>query len=80
MKIVSWNIRGLGGLEKRKEVCKLVGDLKPFILCLQETKLQRCDVLLCSNLWGNSSHGFSYRPSVGASGGLLTLWDSSEVE
>ncbi|PNX57540.1 cysteine-rich receptor-like protein kinase, partial [Trifolium pratense] len=45
-----------------------------------ETKLQRCDAFLCSNLWGNSSHGFSYRPSVGASGGLLTLWDSSEVE
>ncbi|CAJ2632329.1 unnamed protein product [Trifolium pratense] len=33
-----------------------------------------------STLWGNSSHGFSYRSSVGASGGLLTLWDSSEVE
>ncbi|PNY07495.1 cysteine-rich receptor-like protein kinase, partial [Trifolium pratense] len=70
----------LGGLEKRKEVGKLVGDLKPFILCLQETKLQNCDVFLCSNLWGSSSHGFSFRPLVGASGGILTLWDSSEVE
>ncbi|MCI60493.1 cytochrome P450, partial [Trifolium medium] len=30
--------------------------------------------------WGSSHHAFSYRPSVGASGGLLTLWDSSEVE
>ncbi|GAU39751.1 hypothetical protein TSUD_219940 [Trifolium subterraneum] len=40
MKIISWNIRGLGRLEKRKEVCKLVGDLKPLILCLLETKLQ----------------------------------------
>ncbi|GAU35629.1 hypothetical protein TSUD_30470, partial [Trifolium subterraneum] len=33
-----------------------------------------------STLWGNSSHAFSYRPSVGASAGLLTLWDTSEVE
>ncbi|XP_045822163.1 exodeoxyribonuclease-like [Trifolium pratense] len=80
MKIVSWNIRGLGGLEKRKAVGNLVGELKPFILCLQETKLQNYDVLLCSNLWGSSFHGFSFRPSVGASGGILTLWDSSEVE
>ncbi|XP_045791268.1 exodeoxyribonuclease-like [Trifolium pratense] len=80
MKIVSWNIRGLGGFEKRKDVGQLVGELKPFILCLQETKLQNCDVFLCSNLWGSSFHGFSYRPSVGASGGILTLWDSSEVE
>jgi exonuclease III len=80
MKIVSWNIRGLGGLEKRKEVRKLVGDLCPFILCLQETKLQFFDASLSSSLWGTSSHAFSYRPSVGASGGLVTLWDSSEVE
>jgi exonuclease III len=80
MKIISWNIRGLGGLEKRKEVRKLVGDLCPSILCLQETKLQTCDALLSASLWGNSPHAFSYRPSVGASGGLVTIWDSSEVE
>ncbi|CAJ2662016.1 unnamed protein product [Trifolium pratense] len=47
---------------------------------VEETKLQNCDVLLCSSLWGSSFHGFSFRPSVGASGGILTLWDSSEVE
>ncbi|CAJ2637040.1 unnamed protein product [Trifolium pratense] len=58
----------------------MVGELKPFILCIQETKLQNCDTFLSSTLWGSTSHGFSYRPSAGASGGLLTLWDSSEVE
>ncbi|MCI29797.1 cytochrome P450, partial [Trifolium medium] len=35
---------------------------------------------LVASLWGNSPHTFSFRPSVGASGGLLTVWDSSEVE
>ncbi|GAU19481.1 hypothetical protein TSUD_77250 [Trifolium subterraneum] len=45
-----------------------------------ETKLFTCDDFLCTTLWGNSPHSFSYRPSVGASGGLLTLWDSAEVE
>jgi hypothetical protein len=29
---------------------------------------------------GNSPHAFSYRPSVGASGGHLIIWDSLEVE
>jgi exonuclease III len=80
MKIVSWNVRGLGRLEKRKEVRKLIGDLAPSILCIQETKLQSCDASLSLALWGNSPHAFSYRSSVGASGGLLTLWDSSKVE
>jgi len=31
-------------------------------------------------LWGSSPYGFSFWPSVGASGGLLTMWDSAEVE
>jgi len=28
MKLVSWNVRGLGGVEKRREVRKLVEDKK----------------------------------------------------
>ncbi|GAU12613.1 hypothetical protein TSUD_132230 [Trifolium subterraneum] len=77
---ISWNIRGLGGVEKRKEVRKLVEDLNPFLVCLQETKLQFCEDSICSSLWGNSDYAYSYRPSVGASGGLLTIWNSEEIE
>jgi exonuclease III len=80
MKIISWNIRGLGGMVKRKEVRKLVGEKFPSIVCLQETKLALCDDFLCSSLWGNSPHAFSFRPSVGASRGLLTIWDPTKVE
>lgn len=43
MKIITWNVRGLGGFEKRKEVRTLIQDKCSFILCLQETKLQVCD-------------------------------------
>jgi hypothetical protein len=80
MKIASWNVRGLGRVDKRKEVRKLVGEKHPLIVCLQETKLQACDDFLCTSVWGDSPFGFSFRPSVGASGGLLTLWDTTEVE
>ncbi|KAK2427386.1 hypothetical protein QL285_025969 [Trifolium repens] len=80
MKIVSWNVRGLGRLDKRKEVGKLVREKNPFIVCLQETKLQVCDDFICTSVWGSSPLGYSFRPSVGASGGLLTLWDTTEVE
>jgi exonuclease III len=80
MKIISWNIRGLGGVVKRKEVHKLIRETSPNIVCLQETKLSLCDDFLCTSLWGNAPHAFFFRPSVGASGGLLTIWDSTEVE
>ena len=31
-------------------------------------------------MWGDSSCSFSYRPSIGAFGGLLSVWDTAEVE
>jgi exonuclease III len=80
MKVISWNVRGLGRVDKRKEVRNLVREKHPLIVCLQETKLQVCDDSLCTSLWGSSLFGFSFRPSAGASGGLLTIWDTTEVE
>jgi exonuclease III len=80
MKLVSWNVRGLGGFEKRKELRSLVKEKRPLILCMQETKLQLCDTRLCSAVWDGQQANFSFRPSQGASGGLLTIWDTTEVE
>jgi len=80
MKLISWNVQGLGSVEKRREVRKLVEEKKPLILCLQETKLAVCNDKLNLLMWGDSNHAYSFRPSVGASGGLLTVWDTLEVE
>jgi len=58
----------------------LVGEKLPWIVCLQETKLSAFDSSIVTSLWGNSSFNFSFRPSEGASGGLLIMWDNKEVE
>jgi len=47
---------------------------------MQETKLIVVDDVACGSLWGLSSVGYSYRPSIGGSGGILSLWDTDEVE
>jgi hypothetical protein len=80
MKVVSYNVRGLGGGEKRVEVRKLVLEKKPLVLCLQETKLQEVNDVIINSIWGNSTGDFSYQPSSGASGGLVTVWDASRLE
>ena len=80
MKILSWNVKGLGGLEKKRDVCLLVGEKLPLVLCIQETKLQTFDDFVSASVWGSSPHSYSFRPSMGASGVFLTVWDSSEVE
>jgi len=52
MKLISWNIRGLGGFEKRRKVCQLVREKQQFILCIQETKLPVFDVTkLLVTIW-----------------------------
>jgi len=80
MKIISLNVRGLGSFEKRREVRNLVREKNPFILCIQETKLAIFDDFVRNNIWGDACVGYSFRPSLGASGGLVTLWDSKEVD
>ena len=37
MKILFWNIRGLGGAGRRKQLSDLMKDCKVDIMCLQET-------------------------------------------
>jgi len=80
MKLLSWNIRGLGSAEKRSEVRLLVKEKVMWIVCLQETKLSAFDSSIVTSFWGNSSFNFSFHPSEGASGGLLIMWDTKEVE
>jgi exonuclease III len=67
-------------MEKRKEVKELVREKRPLVLCIQETKLQFIDDFLCTSFWGPTNHDFSFSLSVGASGGMVTIWDTSEVE
>jgi len=42
--------------------------------------LESIDEFISTSLWGSASFGFTFRPSVEASCGILTLWDTSEVE
>lgn len=80
MKILSVNIRGLGTVEKRREIQRLVSDRRSLVLCIQETKLGVVDEFLCMSLWGSTPMAFSFKSSIGASGGILTLWDSSVLD
>jgi len=59
---------------------KLVKKFRPWILCIQETRLATIDEFFYASFWGNTDVVFSYKPSMGASGGILSLWDTSEVE
>lgn len=74
MKLITYNIRGLGGRVKKKEVKELVRNQKPDMLCLQETKTEGIDRRLCSMLWEGDDFEWVSKDDVGRSGGLLVIW------
>lgn len=80
MKIISFNIRGLGGRIKKKEVRLLVRMQRPDLVCLQETKLERVDRKLCSSLWEGDDFDWACKDASGRSGGLLVIWRKGCLE
>jgi hypothetical protein len=77
MIISSFNIRGLGGRVKRSKVKELVFKEKVDFLALQETKLEVVTDTLCYSIWGNEDCCWAFLPSMGNSGGILSIWRKS---
>ncbi|GKV50624.1 hypothetical protein SLEP1_g57324 [Rubroshorea leprosula] len=69
------DVEGRRDESRRKEVKKLVKEERPNFLFLQETKLERMDVVTCSQLWNSDEFEWVVKDSSGALGGLLCIWD-----
>lgn len=73
MKILSFNIRGVGSRVKRKELQELVRKNKVDLVCIQESKLDMVDENVCRTIWGNPQCGWAAREAQGRAGGIITL-------
>ncbi|XP_058185545.1 uncharacterized protein LOC131302757 [Rhododendron vialii] len=72
--IISWNIRGLWSLVKKRFLYKLIKKRKPDMVLIQETKLEAMDFFSVQRLWGSGDFDFAFSSASGASGGLLVIW------
>lgn len=79
MKIISWNVRGLGGVRKRRAVRECVSKFNPTILILHETKKECMCSRLVKSVVGNKLVGWCAFPRCGTSGGILFAWDPTKV-
>ena len=79
MLVLSFNARGLGSSPKIKSLKRMVANLKPAIIFLQETMMEgeKAKEVLESWLKGWS---FGYISSEGHSGGLITTWNQAFKE
>lgn len=74
MKIVTFNVRGIGRSAKQRRFRSLVLKEKYDLCFIQETKRMDMDVSIVSRLWGGDDVEWFASPSIGLSGGILTFW------
>jgi len=54
MKIISLNVRGLGGSNKRRYLKELIFKEQVGMVCIQETKCSKFGEENCFNMWGSN--------------------------
>ncbi|XP_058765457.1 uncharacterized protein LOC131638920 [Vicia villosa] len=80
MIIGSLNIKGGGSSAKRRRIHHLIVKGNADIFLIQESKFATVSDSLAYSCWRRKNIGYSYWPSTGASGGLISLWNSDCVQ
>jgi exonuclease III len=76
-KIVFWNVRGINSQDKWDAIRDRITKSACQVLCLQETKRESFDIFYIKKFCPRSLDQFAFFPSIGASGGLLIVWNCS---
>ena len=76
-KVLCWNVRGLNDKDKRLAIYNKIEESNCFVICLQETKCEDFDHSFIRSFCPKRFDQFAYVPSIGASGGIIVLWNSS---
>lgn len=77
MKMISWNIKGIGNEFKRRELKGRLDREKPDFVCVQGTKKEMIQARLCQAIWGSTGFDWAFRASSGRLEGMLCIWNSS---
>ena len=80
MRILCWNVRGLGSFMKKGIVKKLVIENHIQMLLVQETKLEKVEYNMVQSLWVDENFEWVSVASKERSGGLITMWDKSSFK
>ena len=80
LKILTWNARGLNNRDKRLRIKNMIKDWHADVICLQETKLELITTQIVCSLWRCQFVDWMFLRSIGASGGILVMWDKRVVE
>jgi hypothetical protein len=80
LKILSHNIRGINSDIKWNSLRNNIMETNCDIICIQETKKESFDDSCIRRFCNRSFDKFAFGPSIGASGGFLTIWKGSHFD
>ncbi|KAL8557527.1 hypothetical protein ACS0TY_004823 [Phlomoides rotata] len=75
MKMLTYNIRGLGSMAMRREIREFIARYDIDFCCIWESKLEVVDVFVCRAIWGHGNFNWSFKPSVERAGGIISIWN-----
>ena len=76
-KVLGWNLRGVNAEAKQLAMKEKLDDSGCSVACIQETKKEFFDHKFMKKICPRRFDNFAYSPSIGASGGILVVWNSS---
>ncbi|XP_057775424.1 uncharacterized protein LOC130994398 [Salvia miltiorrhiza] len=74
---MSYNIRGLGSVAKKRDVLDNIRMQRVDFCFLQETKLEVFEEHVCSGWWGRHNFDVAVRNAEGRAGGILSAWNTA---
>ncbi|KAK9058221.1 hypothetical protein SSX86_023061 [Deinandra increscens subsp. villosa] len=77
MNILSLNVCGSGSTLKQSKISNILKKFRVNFVGLQETRMTNLDLNRVKSIWGNFQFDVAFYPSVGLSGGMLSIWDPS---
>ena len=79
IKILSWNVRGMNDLDKRKVIKNFLRSHRVDLVCLQETKVREMNINMVRSLGVGRCLNWKVLNVERSVGGILLLWDNSHI-
>lgn len=76
LRILNWNVRGLGNEQKCDVIKDLVNDANPDILAYQETKWNECTIFRMRQVCPSKIKHYASLDANGTKGGILLAWST----
>jgi exonuclease III len=75
--ILDWNIRGINSHHRWDDIRLGTEESSCGIICFQDTKRETFDQTYLRNLCHRRFNIYAYIPSIGNSGGIITIWNGN---